>query len=144
MWFERKPWKKFFFLAVYTWSCPMNFTKKGPQYLFPIFLKYFKFMLSSNNVNCYLKLHVTDVFFEKTYYRQTRPHDFATGSQSVVNSAQRQKSNKLIMMGAIAFMLIGATVQYFFIRYMIVSFVTYNWPFCSSWLHVQVYMTNNL
>jgi len=47
-------------------------------------------------------------------YRQTRPNDFATGS--VVNSAQRQKSNKMIMMGAIAFMLIGATVQYFFIR----------------------------
>ena len=72
-----------------------------------------------------------DVLFEKIYYRQTRPHDFATGSQSVVNSAQRQKSNKLIMMGAIAFMLIGATVQYFFIRYMIVSFIT-----C-------IYMTNN-
>ena len=48
--------------------------------------------------------------------RQARPHDFAT--QSVVNTAQRQKSNKLIMMGAVAFMLIGATVQYFFIRYM--------------------------
>jgi len=47
-------------------------------------------------------------------YRQARPHDFAT--QSVVNTAQRQKSNKLIMMGAVAFMLIGATVQYFFIR----------------------------
>lgn len=53
---------------------------------------------------------------DNSNYRQTRPHDFATGSQSVVNSAQRQKSNKLIMMGAIAFMLIGATVQYFFIR----------------------------
>ena len=128
-----KSWDNFSLQFIHAWSCPVDFTKEGPQYFYPTFLKYFKFILSSNNVNCYLKLHVTDVLFVKTYYRQTRPHDFATGSQSVVNSAQRQKSNKLIMMGAIAFMLIGATVQYLFIRYMIVSFITYNWPFCSSW-----------
>ncbi|KAL9957724.1 hypothetical protein ACROYT_G034660 [Oculina patagonica] len=48
-------------------------------------------------------------------YRQTRPNDFAS-PPPVVNAAQRQKSNRIIMMGAVAFMLIGATVQYFVIR----------------------------
>ncbi|KAJ7340053.1 DnaJ molecular chaperone y domain [Desmophyllum pertusum] len=48
-------------------------------------------------------------------YRQTRSYDFAT-PRPVENYAKKQKSNRLIVLGAVAFMLIGATVEYAFIR----------------------------
>lgn len=46
-------------------------------------------------------------------YRQTRDFDFSTPA---ANSARKRNSNRKIVLGAVAFMLVGATVEYFIIR----------------------------
>ncbi|XP_073231261.1 dnaJ homolog subfamily C member 4-like [Porites lutea] len=48
-------------------------------------------------------------------YRQSRTYDF-TAPHVHVNRAQKQKHNRLIMLGAFVFMMTGATVSYLIIR----------------------------
>ena len=49
-------------------------------------------------------------------FRQSRTYDF-TPPHVHVNRAQKQKHNRLIMLGAFVFMMTGATVSYLIIRF---------------------------